>query len=92
VVDDGVDPVVDPAALLLRVPALCKGGLSNEGEALTLRAPSGEVVSRFPARKPKSGVSVVRTAPDALDDDPASFAPSENGSATPGAPNVSSPE
>jgi hypothetical protein len=86
--DDGVDPVAAPGTLLLRVPALGQGGLSNEGERLLLRDAAGAVLSTFPAMKAKSGVSNVRVAPDAMDADADSFAPSPNGSATPGAPNV----
>jgi hypothetical protein len=82
--DDGADPPPAAGTLVVRVASL---SLSNEGEALTLRDPGGVVMSRFPAMKPKSGVSIVRLVPDALDEDPASFAPSPNGSATPGAPN-----
>ena len=37
--------------------------------------------------KTKNGVSIARVAPDASDADPASFEPSRNGTATPGAPN-----
>jgi len=88
VVDDGVDPPPAAATLLVRVPALGRAGLSNEGEMLTLRDPSGTSVSTFPAIKTKNGVSVVRIAPDAPDTDPTSFVPSPNGSATPGSANV----
>jgi hypothetical protein len=73
---------------LLRVPALGRAGLSNEGEMLTLRAPTGIVVSTFPALKTKNGVSTARVAPDAPDADTASFVSSPNGTSTPGAPNV----
>jgi len=85
--DDGVDPPPAPAAQLLRVRSLGQGGLSNEGERLTLRDAAGGIVSVFAAMKTKNGVSVARAVPDALDDDPASLGPSNNGSATPGAPN-----
>jgi hypothetical protein len=86
--DDGVDPPPAPDAVLLRVPALGRAGLSNEGEMLTLRAPTGMVVSTFPAMKTKNGVSTARFAPDAPDADSASFVASPNGTSTPGAPNV----
>ncbi len=88
VADDGVDPPPAPGALLLRVPALGRAGLSNEGEMLTLRGPTGAILSTFPPAKTKNGVSIARIAPDAPDADAASFVPSPNGSATPGAPNV----
>jgi hypothetical protein len=88
IADDGVDPQPAPGALLIRVPALGRAGLSNEGETLTLRDPSGTIVSTFPAVKTKNGVSTARVAPDAPDADPSSFVPSPNGSATPGAPNA----
>jgi hypothetical protein len=86
--NDGVDPVPAEGTTMVRVPALGKSGLSNDGEPIVLHGPSGEAVSTFPAIKTKSGVSVVRVAPDALDDDPASFEMSPNGSATPGAANA----
>jgi Lamin Tail Domain len=88
IADDGVDPPPAAATLLVRVPALGRAGLSNEGEKLTLRDPLGNAVSTFPAMKTKNGVSIVRIAPDAPDTDPASFVPSPNGSATPGSPNL----
>jgi hypothetical protein len=88
IADDGVHPPPAAATLLVRVPALGRAGLSNEGEKLTLRDPLGNAVSTFPAIKTKNGVSIVRIAPDAPDTDPASFVPSPNGSATPGSPNV----
>jgi hypothetical protein len=86
--NDGVDPIPAEGAAIIRVPALGKSGLSNDGEPLILRGPTGAVVSTFPAVKTKSGVSIVRVSPDALDDDPSSFEPSPNGSGTPGAANV----
>lgn len=88
VADDGADPPPPPDTVLLRVPALGRAGLSNEGEMLTLRAPTGIVVSTFPALKTKNGVSTARVAPDAPDADTASFVSSPNGTSTPGAPNV----
>jgi hypothetical protein len=85
--DDGVDPVPAADAQLLRVRALGQGGLSNDGERLTLRDGSGAAISVFPAMKAKNGQSAARLAPAALDDDPASFGASPNGNATPGAAN-----
>ena len=86
--DDGVDPVAAPGTLILRVPTLGRDGLSNEGERLLLRDATGAVLSTFPAMRAKSGVSNARTSPDAPDGNADSFAPSANGSATPGAPNA----
>jgi hypothetical protein len=84
--DDGVDPSPAPGTLLLRVSAIGGDGLSNDGERLALRDGAGQTLSAFPAMKAKSGVSNARVAPDALDEYLDSFAPSSNGSATPGAP------
>jgi hypothetical protein len=86
-VDDGVDPAVAQGTAIVRVDSLGLSGLSNEGEAISLFDPAGVLVSRFAAIKPKSGVSAVRLAPDALDEDPASFSLCPAGSATPGGPN-----
>jgi hypothetical protein len=88
VADDGADPPPAPGTTILRVPMLGRSGLSNDGERLTLRDVSGTILSAFPAAKAKNGVSVARIAPDAPDDDPASFVPSPNESATPGARNI----
>jgi hypothetical protein len=85
--DDGVDPVAAPGTLFLRVPALGRDGLSNEGERLSLRDAGGAILSTFPAMKAKNGISNARLAPDVLDADLDGFAPSSNGSATPGAAN-----
>jgi hypothetical protein len=87
VADDGVDPAAAPATLLLHVRSLGQGGLSNEGERLTLRDAAGAAISSFPPLKTKNGVSIARLAPEALDDDPASFGASPNGAATPGSAN-----
>ena len=76
-----------PGTPLLRVAALGKGGLNNQGEPLELHDADGQVVSRFPAEpKPKAGVSIMRTAPSAPDANPSSFirCPDEP---TPGAAN-----
>jgi hypothetical protein len=88
VADDGVDPPPASGTVLVRVAMLGRSGLSNDGEKLTLRDAAGAILSTFPAVKTKNGSSIARTAPDAVDDDPASFIPSPNGSSTPGAPNV----
>jgi hypothetical protein len=72
---DGLDAAPAPGTLLLRVPHLGKGGLSNAGEALVLSDGSGSVVSRFPARPaPKAGFSVARRTPAAPDARSLSFA------------------
>jgi hypothetical protein len=86
--DDGVDPPPAPGTMLLRVPALGRDGLSNDGERLVLRDNAAQVLSAFPAMKAKSGVSNARVTPDALDVYLDSFIASSNSSATPGAPNV----
>ncbi|MCU0683615.1 MAG: lamin tail domain-containing protein [Polyangiaceae bacterium] len=84
----GGDVTPLPSATVLTLPALGKSGLSNAGEALTLRSPGGDVVSRFPATpKPKPGVSVARQRPDSPDDDAGAFALTAPGGATPGGPN-----
>lgn len=76
-------------ALLVVVDRLGKSGLSNEGEALRLSAPDGQVVSRFPSvRAPDPGVSAARRTPWADDDDPDAFAPHGARGASPGAANV----
>jgi hypothetical protein len=84
---DELDPNPATDTLLLRVAALGKGGLNNQGEPLTLRDGQGQIVSRFPATpKPKSGVSVMRVHPKAPDGVESSFARSPEGP-TPGAAN-----
>jgi hypothetical protein len=86
--DDGVDPPPAPDTLVLRVATLGGDGLSNEGERIALRDASNAVISTFPAIKTKNGVSIARSAPDALDDDIDVFQPSPDGRATPGARNT----
>ncbi len=85
---DGEWDVKPPAdALIVRVPKLGKGGLSNEGEPLHLLDAKGALVGRFSAvPKPKPGVSVVRVSPEAPDGSPSSFALSADG-ASPAASN-----
>jgi hypothetical protein len=90
--DAELDIVADPSTRLVRLPALGKGGLSNQGELLRLRDASGAVLSRFPAEKSRrAGQSVARRAPDAPDDDPASFGPHLEPGASPGMPNAVEP-
>jgi hypothetical protein len=88
VADDGVDPVPAAGTLVIAVAALGTGGLANDGERIALRDATGNVISTFPAMKTKNGVSSARLSPDALDLAD-SFAPSPNGSATPGRANDS---
>jgi lamin tail-like protein len=85
----GGDVAPLPSAGRLTLPSLGKSGLSNAGEALTLRPPGGEVVSAFPAApKPKAGSSIARRRPDTPDDDAGGFFVSAPRGATPGGPNV----
>ena len=83
----GGDPSPRVGTLLLRVPALGRSGLSNDGEPLTLREAEGGVISQFPAQKTKNGISVARVPEGALDEELNAFVPSPNGRSTPGAPN-----
>jgi len=84
--DDEVDVGPPPEAMLVRVPALGKSGLSNSGELLRLVVPEGNTISRFPALpKPKAGNSVSRRTPDATDGVSSSFAITEP---TPGLRNI----
>ncbi len=65
-----------PAAgtALLRVSKLGSRGLSNIGELIRLRDPSGHVVSSVPAiATPKPGYSISRVFPDGWDGTPTSF-------------------
>ncbi len=89
--DPGSSVDIPPAAgtLLLRVPALGSGGLSNQGEALHLRDPTDTVVSTFPALPAaKPGISMSRRSPASVDDDPTAFGASAPPGASPGGPNV----
>jgi hypothetical protein len=82
---------VPPAegTIILRVPELGSGGLSNQGERLRLADPSGALVSEFPAvAAPKPGVSIARRTPSSADGDNAAFGPSAPPGASPGMPNV----
>jgi len=86
--DADYDPLIDPFALVLSVPALGKSGLSNSGELIRLRTPEGEIVSRFPAMPAEHGQSIARRAPFSLDEDPAQFAAHAAPGSSPGAPNT----
>ncbi len=73
--DDEVDVCPAKETLVVRVPMLGKTGLSNSGELLRLADPDGHFISRFPALpKPKAGLSVSRSTPDAPDGVSTSFA------------------
>lgn len=86
--EDEFDPAPAAGTLIVRVPTLGKNGLSNQGEPLLLRDGDGRTVSRFPATpKPKSGVSVMRVAPMALDELEDSFVRSPE-LPNPGGPNL----
>lgn len=72
--DDEVDVIPPADAIVVRVPALGKNGLSNSGELLRLVDLEGRTISRFPALpKPKGGQSVSRWNPDAPDGVSSSF-------------------
>jgi hypothetical protein len=72
--DDGVDPAPEPGSLVVRVPKLGHGGLSNDGEPLALRDPDGVVISRSPVGpKTKAGMSLARITPAAPDAQEGSF-------------------
>lgn len=72
--DDGVDPAPEPGSLVVRVPKLGHVGLTNAGEPLSLRDPSGVVISRSPVGpKTKAGMSLARISPAAPDMQKGSF-------------------
>jgi hypothetical protein len=72
--DDGLDPAPEPGSLVVRVPKLGHGGLSNGGEPLSLRDPDGVVISRSPVGpKTKAGMSLARLTPAAPDAQEGSF-------------------
>ncbi len=75
--------------VLVRVPQLGRSGISNSGEALTLLATDGTVVSRFPARPASvQGTSVARAHLFIVDDESTGFGPHAEPGASPGAPNL----
>ncbi|MBI5536922.1 MAG: lamin tail domain-containing protein [Deltaproteobacteria bacterium] len=83
-----VDRPPSPEAVIVRVPKLGTGGLSNNGEPLRLRTKDGKTVSTVPSiPSPKQSTSIARISPDALDTIPGSFLNSADGG-TPGAPNT----
>jgi len=80
-----VAPAAD--AVPIFVAELGDGGLSNSGEILRLRAPTGELVSEIPATKTAAGQSLARR--DLLAPDwPSSFGPHAPPGASPGSANV----
>lgn len=82
------DVAVEAATKLILLPTLGGNGLSNSGELLTLREPSGAIASFFPALAARrAGFSVARRAPSVPDDDPTGFAEHGAPGASPGAPN-----
>jgi hypothetical protein len=84
--DDGVDPAPEPGSLVVRVPKLGHGGLSNGGEPLSLRDPNNMVISRSPVGpKTKAGMSLSRISPAAPDTQKGSFI---LGAPTPGRANA----
>jgi len=88
-VASAVDVPAAPGTLLIRVPALGKGGLSNTGEALALLDPANGVLSRFPARPSEHpGVSLARRTPSAADEVTDSFGEHASPGASPGQPNT----
>jgi hypothetical protein len=85
----GADVSPASSALLVRVPVLAKGGLSNGGETLALVDEEGEAITEFAARPARlGGVSIARVAPDAPDGIASSFAEHGAPGASPGAPNA----
>ncbi|MBX3182152.1 MAG: lamin tail domain-containing protein [Polyangiaceae bacterium] len=78
-----------PGTQLIRLPELGKGGLSNAGEPLLLRDPSGRAVSGVPPLKSsKDGQSWVRREPE-LPDERESFVEHPAPGASPGGPTPS---
>lgn len=86
--DAGAPQDVQPpegTALVRTGNALGRAGLSNAGEALLLRDPSGRRISAVPARPaPRPGVCVVRVSDSLRDGSDGSFALDEEGTCTPG--------
>ncbi len=82
---DGLDDVAPPpGTLIVRVPRIGRSGISNGGEPLRLRDPTGEIVSTIPSiASPDPGMSTARREPW-LADAPSSFF---SAAPTPGAPN-----
>jgi hypothetical protein len=81
------DIAPDDQAVIVRVEQLGKNGISNSGEALTLRSSAGALVSQFPAiPASKAGVSIARRQPW-LPDDEASFGLHAADGASPGSHN-----
>ncbi|MCL2824313.1 MAG: lamin tail domain-containing protein, partial [Polyangiaceae bacterium] len=78
-----VDTPPAPEALLIRVEAFGKKGLSNQGVPVRLTRPDGTEVSMVPSiASKKPGESISRVRPEALDDLGSFFMDREGG--TPG--------
>jgi hypothetical protein len=74
---------------VVRLPTLGSNGFSNSGEEVRLLSRTGQLQSRFAARAASTGgVSLARVAPEAPDDDTASFAVHGEPGASPGAMNT----
>lgn len=84
--DDPRDDAPPPGAALIRIgSSLASAGLSNSGEPLFLRDPSGKRISAAPASpRPRSGVCIVRVAEDMRDGSDGSFAYDPDNHCTPG--------
>lgn len=83
---DPLDVAPPPGAPLIRVgPSLAEAGLSNSGEPLFLRDPSGRRISAAPTSpRPRSGVCNVRVSDDPRDGDDGSFAYAPDDGCSPG--------
>lgn len=87
--DPALDVLPAPGTRLVRLPSLGDAGLANSGEPLRLRDRDGRLLSLFPSVPARhAGVSIARRAPDASDDDAASFGEHAAPGASPGAENT----
>jgi len=88
-VTSAVDVPAAAGTLIVRVAELASGGLSNQGEPLSLRDGAGVTASEFPAiAATRPGVSIARREPSSVDDDASAFGPSAPPGASPGSSNV----
>ena len=88
----GLDVPPASGTPLLLVAQLGQRGLSNSGEPLIVRDPSGEIASFVPVvLKPKAGVSIARRFPYGSDE-PSSFAYHHEPGASPGEVNDITPD
>lgn len=83
---DPLDVAPPPGARLVRVgPSLAEAGLSNGGEPLFLRDPSGRRISAAPASpRPRSGVCSVRVTDDPRAGEDGSFGYAPDDGCSPG--------